>query len=209
MRHDIRLTYERLLNDSHEGHPSVVQHIPTQSRGRPKIFIDPEFLKFAYQHRTTSGIARFLGVSKTVVRNALLENGIALPGQNPFPVRAASNQAAALDTDVDFFDPQVPVMQDERLSTQISSNISDINDATLDSLIIQLRVHYRRAGVTMLEGMLRRLGHQIPRERIQLALLRIDPIRRVFERIRIRRRVYTVPGPNALWHHDGQHGTRC
>ncbi|RXW17274.1 hypothetical protein EST38_g8582 [Candolleomyces aberdarensis] len=27
----------------------------------------------------------------------------------------------------------------------------------------------------------------------------------VFERFRIRRRTYSVPGPNSLWHHDGQH----
>ena len=33
-----------------------------------------------------------------------------------------------------------------------------------------------------------------------------DPVRRIFERIRIRRRQYSVLGPNSLWHHDGQHG---
>lgn len=58
----------------------------------------------------------------------------------------------------------------------------------------------------MLNGMLRALGHQIPRERIRASLVRIDPVQRVFQRIRIRRRVYSVPGPNSLWHHDGQHG---
>jgi hypothetical protein len=31
-------------------------------------------------------------------------------------------------------------------------------------------------------------------------------VRRIFERIRIRRREYRVLGPNSLWHHDGQHG---
>jgi hypothetical protein len=29
----------------------------------------------------------------------------------------------------------------------------------------------------------------------------------VFQRITIRRRTYHVPGPNSLWHHDGQHGS--
>lgn len=63
-----------------------------------------------------------------------------------------------------------------------------------------------------MDGMLRRLGYVIQRERIRQSLIRIDPVQRVFERIRIRRRVYSVPGPNALWHHDGQHGasfSRC
>lgn len=38
------------------------------------------------------------------------------------------------------------------------------------------------------------------------ALERLDPTGRIFERMRIERRTYPVPGPNALWHHDGQHG---
>ncbi len=58
----------------------------------------------------------------------------------------------------------------------------------------------------MLNGMLRRLGHRVPIEHIRQSLLRIDPVRQIFERIRIRRREYRVLGPNSLWHHDGQHG---
>ena len=58
----------------------------------------------------------------------------------------------------------------------------------------------------MLDGMLRRLGHRVQAERIRQSLIWIDPVHRIFDRIRIRRRGYTVPGPNALWHHDGQHG---
>jgi hypothetical protein len=84
--------------------------------------------------------------------------------------------------------------------------LSTISDVVLDDLISQLRSHFRRAGLSMLDGMLRRLGHRLPRERIRESLMRIDPVQRVFQRIRIRRRVYSVPGPNSLWHHDGQHG---
>jgi hypothetical protein len=54
--------------------------------------------------------------------------------------------------------------------------------------------------------MLRHLGHRVPRDRVRESLLRIDPVQRVFERIRFHQRVYSVPGPNSLWHHDGQHG---
>ncbi|KIO16617.1 hypothetical protein M407DRAFT_45791, partial [Tulasnella calospora MUT 4182] len=53
---------------------------------------------------------------------------------------------------------------------------------------------------------LRRNGTPTSRPRISASLVRIDPVRRVFERVRIKRRRYQVPGPNALWHHDGQHG---
>ena len=71
---------------------------------------------------------------------------------------------------------------------------------------MQLRQTFIRAGTTLLHGMLRRLGYRISYQRIRQSLLHIDPIHQVFDRIRIRRRVYSFPGPNALWHHDGQHG---
>jgi len=61
----------------------------------------------------------------------------------------------------------------------------------------------------MLDGMLRNLGHRIPRERIWQSLIRIDPVHQVFDRIQIHRWVYSVPGPNSLWHPDGQHGKNC
>ncbi|KAJ7913422.1 hypothetical protein B0H13DRAFT_1508395, partial [Mycena leptocephala] len=83
---------------------------------------------------------------------------------------------------------------------------STILDWELDSLLLCLRTHFRRAGISMLDGMLRRLGHRVPQIRIRDSLCRIDPVHRVFQRIRIRRREYRVAGPNSLWHHDGQHG---
>jgi hypothetical protein len=92
--------------------------------------------------------------------------------------------------------------------TSYTAPQSDITDSELDDLVLRLRRHFRRAGITMLDGMFRRLGYRIPRERIQLSLIWIDPVHRIFERIHIRRRVYNVPGPNSLWHHDGQHGTQ-
>jgi hypothetical protein len=92
------------------------------------------------------------------------------------------------------------------LTTSYTSPQSAISDNELDDLVIRLRRHFRRAGVTMLRGMLQRLGYRISRERITQSLLRIDPVQRVFQRILIRRRVYSVPGPISLWHHDGQHG---
>lgn len=60
-----------------------------------------------------------------------------------------------------------------------------------------------------MSGALSTWGYRISIERIRLSLLRIDPIRRVFESQRIRRRKYSVAGPNSLWHHDGQHGGLC
>ena len=65
--------------------------------------------------------------------------------------------------------------------------LSTLCDDALDTIILQLRAHFRRAGVSMLDGMLRQSGHHLPRDRIRESLMRIDPVHRIFQRIRIRR----------------------
>ncbi|KAJ7199943.1 hypothetical protein GGX14DRAFT_372621 [Mycena pura] len=207
--------------------------IQTSRRGRPRIHIDPDFLEWSYSQRTTAGIWRFLGVSRNTVRSALLREGIATPQSNPFPNNMASAGPAphvpddaevssgddSSDSD-DLLEADLPIPAQlqglppeiEDLAsgnppiTSYSGPLSEITDCELDNLLLRLRSHFRRAGLGMLDGMLRRLGHRVQRERITQSLLRIDPVRRIFERIRIRRRIYSVPGPNYLWHHDGQHG---
>jgi hypothetical protein len=160
-------------------------------------------------------------VGRSVVRNALLEYGIAQPQENPFSGSIESDTNTLLLED-DLLDPNSPIphgltanaldntsnVSDSTTPTLVSFTgpLSTLSDDMLDNLISQLRSRFRRAGLSMLDGMLRRFGHRLPRERIRESLMRIDPVQRVFQRIRIRRRVYSVPGPNALWHHDGQHG---
>jgi hypothetical protein len=219
MQQDIRLQYQQALDESHHGRPTVVEHIHTGERGRPRIYIDPDFLRWAYGHHSTSGIARFLDVDRSVVRNALLEYGIAEPQADPF-IRTPSPDMENTQTHDDILDPYLPIphnLPSDITATSSSTSapqhpvsftgpLSSMSDDQLDEIAIRLRSHYRRAGISMLDGMLRRLGHHVPRERIRSSLLRIDPVQRVFDCIRIRRRVYSVPGPNSLWHHDGQHG---
>lgn len=84
--------------------------------------------------------------------------------------------------------------------------VSTWSDDDLDDAIRQIRLHHPNAGLAMIHGSLRALGQNVPQARIRRSLFRIDPVRRVFERHQIQRRVYSVPGPNSLWHHDGQHG---
>ena len=223
MQIDIRLQYEEVLDHSHYGRPTVVQRIHTGLHGRPRVHIDPEFLQWAYAHRSTSGIACFLHVGRQTVRNALLEYGIAEPQDNPFnPTIEDAEDNQILYEDL-LLDPNIPLPADLPIDVpnRQSSNSTDqqalpvvsftgplstILDSELDILIQQLRAHFRRAGIGMLDGMLRQLGHRLPRERIRESLMRIDPVQRVFQQIRLRHRVYSVPGPNSLWHHDGQHG---
>lgn len=187
--------------------------------------------------RSTSAIARFLGVGRQTVRNALLKYGIAESQSqgNPFTHNPSDLQPTGEDNtgdlslppsddpeslhipdpllnplppEPDATVPQPPPIPTHQAAVSNRGPISAISDENLDNIIQMLRCQYARAGITILHGMLRNLGLHIPRTRIQASLLRIDPVQRVFERIRIRRRVYNVPGPNSLWHHDGQHGER-
>lgn len=227
MQDDIRLRYEQTLDESHHGRPTVVETVRTGGRGRPRIHIDRSFLQWAYGQRSTAGISRFLNVGRNTVRRALLDFGIAESQEDPFH---ANSEAAGDDgqDDIhllerdDLLDPNIPFSfnpsntdadlqpstsdQHSRSVVSYTGPLSTLTDDALDELILQLRSHFHRAGISMLDGMLRRLGQRLPRERIRASLMRIDPVQRVFQRIRIRRRVYSVPGPNSLWHHDGQHG---
>ena len=213
MRNDVRQQYEQTISESHHGHPTILETIHTGQRGRPSIQINREFLQWAYSLRSISSIAHFLNVSQGLVRQQLVEHGIAEPQSQPFMLSAqytddddnGGNQDDVLDPSGDVSSPIAP-SDNMHFTTSYTSPQSAISDNELDDLVIRLRRHFRRAGVTMLDGMLRRLGYRIPRERIQQSLVRIDPVQRVFQRIQIRRRVYSVPGPNSLWHHDGQHG---
>lgn len=219
MLNDVRQQHQQALDESHFGHPTVIETVYTGSRGRPSIQIDPEFLRWAYSLHSIENISIFLGISRRLVRQQLLEYGIVEPQQQP------SNLAPPLpsphvveqqgENDDDLLDPVLSTNVTSLLASATSSQPiitsytapqTDISDDDLDILILHLRRHFRRAGVAMLGGMLLRLGYRIPHVHIRQALIRIDPLHRVFQQIRIRRRTYNVPGPNFLWHHDGQHG---
>ncbi|KAJ3815578.1 hypothetical protein F5876DRAFT_30466 [Lentinula aff. lateritia] len=217
---DLHQFAQTATESSHLGRPEVVFTETTGRPGRPRTVIDPNFLRFAYQHRSTSGISNFLDVSRSTLRRRLLEYGIASPGANPFPRMVGSVEDTHRidvhsDNSDELLDAEVPQpahlpedVRAEASSIPSSSSpgyISRISDEQLDSLLGRLRIHYHRAGIRMLDGMLRRLSIIVPYERIRQSLIRIDPIHRVFDRIRIRRRGYSVPGPNSVWHHDGHH----
>ncbi|KAJ7886954.1 hypothetical protein B0H13DRAFT_1627782 [Mycena leptocephala] len=222
------IVVSRLGDDLDEFAEIVREIIPSNGPGRPRIYIDPDFLRWAYGQRSTASISRFLRVGRSTVRNALIEHGIARPQQSPFQLN--NNSPYTNDSDIedddgdiehdDILDPDLPIPSSNEFppeveelatppqptTTSFTGPLSEISDDDLDMLILRLRTHYRRAGLSMLNGMLRQLGHRVPIERIRQSLLRIDPVRRIFEQIRIWRREYRVLGPNSLWHHDGQHG---
>lgn len=83
---------------------------------------------------------------------------------------------------------------------------TDLSDAELDELLKGIKSEHPNIGEVMLQGQLLHIGVKIPRARLRSAIHRIDHARTVCRRsTTIRRRVYTAPHPNAIWHVDGNH----
>jgi len=84
---------------------------------------------------------------------------------------------------------------------------SNISDDELDREILNAKEAYGSlAGRSMITGYLQSKGFRVQRSRIMKSLVRVDP---ASSRMRwaciIKRRKYSVPGPNSLWHADGHH----
>ncbi|KAF8155353.1 hypothetical protein K438DRAFT_1687456, partial [Mycena galopus ATCC 62051] len=150
MQSDVRQQYANAVDESHEGHPMVMETAHTGSVGRPSIEIDPDFLRWAYSLRSTASITCFLGVSRSVVRRALLQHGIALPQEQPAGLAYRYTDDAEDEEDY-------PIIPPEEATPAIASYtgpLSTITDNDLDELLIWLRQHFRRAGLTMFQGIL-------------------------------------------------------
>eukprot|EP00112_Aurelia_sp_Birch-Aquarium-sp1_P025259 Seg831.14 transcript_id=Seg831.14/GoldUCD/mRNA.D3Y31 product="hypothetical protein" protein_id=Seg831.14/GoldUCD/D3Y31 len=88
----------------------------------------------------------------------------------------------------------------------INFSYSDISDEELDSVIKSILQSTPNAGETLVIGSLRARGYRIQRQRVRDRLCIIDGLgRAIRKRFRISRRVYSVEGPNHLWHVDTNH----
>ena len=83
---------------------------------------------------------------------------------------------------------------------------SDISDADLDALVRDIARRTPFSGIRMVQGEIEGQGVHVQRERIRASLHRVDTlnIRARFNHV-VERRQYRVPGPNSLWHVDGNH----
>ncbi|KDE03622.1 hypothetical protein MVLG_05917 [Microbotryum lychnidis-dioicae p1A1 Lamole] len=79
-------------------------------------------------------------------------------------------------------------------------------DVELDRLVMEILDHETSLGEILVGGALRARGIDVPREALPASIQRTRPLRRhVHANHPVMRRRYNVAGPNALWHHDGQH----
>ena len=164
MQTDVHIKYQEALDSSHHERLTIIETIYTGDCGHPCISIDPDFLHWAYSHRTVSGIAYFLGVHRDTVRSALLEHGIVEPQENPFKLHPEEPAVIVPPLeDNELLDPRFtlpdtlpsniqppgPLTVDNINAESSNSDItsytgplSSISDANLNDLIIQLDHHF-------------------------------------------------------------------
>ena len=77
-----------------------------------------------------------------------------------------------------------------------------IGDDDLREIVLQLRTELPQVGESLIIGRLRSLGYQLPRRRVRQAIRESDPLNTAlhWQGVAAVRRLYSVPGPNSLWH---------
>lgn len=87
------------------------------------------------------------------------------------------------------------------LGLQEQCNFSDISDQELDVFVKSIMDISPNSGEVMMRGALRGRAIIVQRWRLRESILRVDPLRKQQrQRLQIRRRVYSVAGPNSLWY---------
>ena len=83
-----------------------------------------------------------------------------------------------------------------------SDNFTNLSDADLDNIMRDIVHECPNAGERMVIGPLRARGVFVQRARVRESILRVDLMGRPLraQRRAIKRRVYNVPCPNALWY---------
>ncbi len=89
-----------------------------------------------------------------------------------------------------------------------SVTYSDVTDDALDDMIKDIVAGNDQLGSEAVRAHLRAGGVRVQRDRVRKSLIRTNPraaaLRAMAQR-RPQRRLYSVAGPNSLWHLDGNH----
>ncbi len=89
----------------------------------------------------------------------------------------------------------------------ISSNsYTNISQSDLKEVVHEIKKEHPTSGEVMLQGHLLLKGIKVQRNKLRSAIHSTDHANTVMRRSDvIRRRVYSNPHPNAVWHVDGNH----
>ena len=81
-----------------------------------------------------------------------------------------------------------------------------ISDQDLDELLCEIKQSHPNDGEVLMQGHLLQRGIRVPRQMLRDAIHRVDHGGVVSRRLSVvRRRVYSVPYPNYIWHMDSHH----
>jgi hypothetical protein len=160
----------------------------TGRRGRPRLEINPVFLESALELRGPSQIGRpLLNIRSRSVRRRAIEYGLRAPGL--LIVVHQPNETG-----------EVELLFCGRQPQPLQISKEELNRHVRDALTL-----FPGISRSTIDGYLKLQDLRIPRSRISASFLRVNGAPAEFGRRRIERWVYSVPGPNSLWHHDGHH----
>ena len=83
---------------------------------------------------------------------------------------------------------------------------TQLSDRQLDDVLREIKADHRNDGEVLMQGHLVRMGIRITREALRNSIHRVDHAGTVARcRNTVRRRIYSVPHPNYIWHIDDHH----
>lgn len=86
------------------------------------------------------------------------------------------------------------------------NDYTPLTNDQVDNVLASIKRNHPNDGEVLLQGHLLRLGIRISRQALRNDIHRIDHDNTVARRrFVVRRRVYSVPYPNYIWHIDGHH----
>ena len=92
--------------------------------------------------------------------------------------------------------------------SSVRARYSDLTEEQLDRIVLRSLDDFPNSGYRRMTGVLLTAGHRVQQQRVRESMRRVDPngvFLRAIEIRTVRRRMYQVPGPLALWHIDGNH----
>lgn len=170
---------------------STTRRIHPGGRGAPRIDIDRDMLATLLEFRTLTDIGAMFGCHARTIRRRAIEYGLLEPGEPVYVDHTDDNGVVS------------------RIYTSSTGGQSAISDSELDEAMTSILQSFPTFGRRMIRGTLKYRGLHIPRSRIEASYARVHGApASSFGSRQVQRRIYSVAGPNALWHHDGQHGSQ-
>lgn len=89
----------------------------------------------------------------------------------------------------------------------VSSELSALSDTDLNNLVAGILTQFPDFSRRMIDSYLTHVSYRVPHSRLISSYGRVAGVSpHIFAATCLHRRVYSIPGPNSLVHHDGQHG---